>query len=312
MSAAGEKPVLEMRGIDKSFAGNKVLSRVDFSCRAGEIHGLMGENGAGKSTLMKILAGVYARDAGDILIDGRPVEITDYDEARRAGVCVVYQEMSLLPHFSVAENIFMGRWPRGGGGLVSWREARERAKQALVKVGLERLDVNLLVGSLPMAARQLIEVAKALLSEPRIVVFDEPTTTLTGEEADRLFRLMEDLRAGGSGVVFISHRLREILGRCDRITVMKDGERVLTDDASSFDEDKLIFHMIGRDLSDIYPPKSERGDGREIFSFRRPAGPGRPAVEFSVREGEVLGVGGLAGQGQIPLLESIFGLGDVS
>ncbi|MDR1520936.1 MAG: sugar ABC transporter ATP-binding protein [Planctomycetota bacterium] len=300
--------LLRMQSIDKSFAGNPVVRRVDFNCRAGEIHGLVGENGAGKSTLMKILAGIHQADAGTILLDGRPAAFRSYGEARAAGVCVVYQELSLLPRMSVAENIFMGRWRRGALGFLNWDAIRREARLALEKVGLGDLDVNRLAGSLPMAVRQLIEVAKALLYEPRLVVFDEPTTTLSGEEAERLFGLMRDLRRQGKGIVFISHRLREVLGNCDRITVMRDGERTLTGEAADFDENKLIFHMIGRDISQIFPQKPGHLSNQVIFSYAG-AAPDGGKIEFSVREGEVLGIGGLAGQGQIPLLESIFGLG---
>lgn len=310
MGEADKSVMLAMQGIEKSFAGNKVVKGVDFNCLAGEIHGLVGENGAGKSTLMKILAGVHPPDAGSITLEGERVSFSGYDKAREAGVCVVYQELSLLPGLSVAENIFMGRWRRGKSRLVAWRSIRERSRQALAMVGLENLDVTRLVGTLPMATRQLIEVAKALLDEPRIVVFDEPTTTLTEEEAQRLFALMRELKKQGKGIIFISHRLREILENCDRITVMKDGEKVLTDAAGAFDENKLIFHMIGRDLSDIYPPKLQGPSGPEIFSYSGTLDDGR-TVEFSVHEGEVLGIGGLAGQGQVPVLESVFGLGGV-
>lgn len=300
--------LLEMTGVNKSFSGNQVLRNVNFTCRAGEIHGLMGENGAGKSTLMKILAGVYSLDSGSIAIEGKIERFNGYDQARRAGVCVVYQELSLLPHLSVAENIYMGRWGRGVSGLIKWRDIHAGARQALAKVGLESLDTRLLTGSLPMAMRQLVEVAKALLYEPRIVVFDEPTTTLTEEEASRLFDLMAALRAQGKGIIFISHRLKEILQHTDRITIMKDGEKVLTDTTSFFNEHKLIVHMIGRDLTDIYPPKSQPAE-QVIFTYRGNSGKDGAEISFSIREGEVLGVGGLAGQGQIPMLESIFGMG---
>lgn len=300
--------MVEMRGIDKAFAGNPVVKKVDFQCLAGEIHGLVGENGAGKSTLMKILAGLHNPDAGVIEVNGKQAAFAGYDEARAAGVCVVYQELSLLPHLSVAENIFLGRWRRGAAGMIGWRSLRAEAKKALAKVNLPNLNPDRLVGGLPMATRQLIEVAKALLYEPHIVIFDEPTTTLTGEEAGRLFGLMRELRNQGKGIVFISHRLREVLENCDRITVMKDGERMVTAPVADFDENKLIFHMIGRDLSDIFPPKAEALSDSVVFSYSGKNGRGE-TLEFSVREGEVLGVGGLVGQGQIPMLESIFGLG---
>lgn len=308
MTVADAVPILEMLGVNKSFAGNQVLKDIHFECKAGEIHGLMGENGAGKSTLMKILAGIYEPDSGDIRVSGEEARFSGYGEARAAGVCVVYQELSLLPHLSVAENLFMGRWEKGWGRLVSWRRIRERAKTALSRVGLDDLDVTRLIGSLPMATRQLIEVAKALLFDPQLIVFDEPTTTLTQAEAERLFELMRELRRRDKGVVFISHRLGEILANCDRITVLKDGEKVITDDAVNFDENKLIYHMIGRDLSDIFPPKPAAESDRQLFSFSGLDRRGRE-VKFAVREGEVLGVGGLAGQGQLPLLESVFGIG---
>ncbi len=287
--------ILSMSGINKAFSGNQVLKNVDFTCEHGEIHGLIGENGAGKSTLMKILAGVYSLDSGKLEIDGKPVRFDGYDQARRAGVRVVYQELSLLPHLSVAENIVMGRWQRGNSGLIDWKDIHKSASLALERVGLGHLDTRLLVGRLPMATRQLIEVSKALLDDPHIVVFDEPTTTLTEEEAARLFGIMHELRSQGKGIIFISHRLKEVLEQCDRITVMKDGENVLTDAAANFDENRLIVQMVGRELSDIYPKKGK--PGKEIFSYRGDSGKDGEEISFSVREGEVLGVGGLAGQG---------------
>ncbi|MDR1733093.1 MAG: sugar ABC transporter ATP-binding protein [Synergistaceae bacterium] len=302
-------PTLELRNLCKSFAGNAAVRDLTLEVHGGEIHSLVGENGAGKSTVMKMIAGIYAPDSGEIRLKGRAVRFGGYDKARKAGIGLVYQELSLLPQLSVAENIFLGAL-KSRFGLVRWREMREEARQALSLIGAD-IDPSLLAGSLSMARRQMVEIARVLLQKPDIVIFDEPTTALSAEEAERLFAVMNDLKRKGCAVVFISHRLKEVLRISDRVTVMKDGVKVLTENIGFFDENKLISLMVGRELTDIYPPKlsqkTENTQAPEIFSFQS-VSPSGGKVAFSIREGEVLGVGGLAGQGQDVLLESMFGL----
>lgn len=302
-------PLLEMKGIVKSFPGTLAVDNVDFICHRGEIHGLVGENGAGKSTLMKVLAGIYHPDSGRILLNGAEKTFRNYSDAREAGIGVVYQELSLLPELSVSENISMGIWPRKKLGLIDWKEIKNRGEIILKEIGIE-VDPNELVSSLPMALRQMVEIAKVLTQTPEIIVFDEPTAALSKDEVTTLFKILQDLKIHGKGIIFISHRLEEVLEISDSITVMKDGQKVITEKASSFDEDRLISSMVGREFSEIFPAKPERKEAQqEIFSFEGILKMSQKEIAFSVSKGEVLGIGGLQGQGQLDLLESIFGLG---
>ncbi|MBW2059614.1 MAG: sugar ABC transporter ATP-binding protein [Deltaproteobacteria bacterium] len=302
--------LLEMKGIKKSFPGTLAVDNVDFECDRGEIRGLVGENGAGKSTLMKVLAGVHMPDSGKILINGVQKRFRNYSDARRAGIGVVYQELSLLPELSVAENIFMGTWPKKWNGLIDWRAIKEKSTSVLADIGID-LDPNELVTSLPMALRQMVAIAKVLTQDPEIIVFDEPTAALSKDEVAELFRILRDTKRKMKGIIFISHRLDEVLEICDTITVMKDGQKVLTEKASYFDEDKLVSCMVGREFSEIFPPKIGRKEDREeIFSYDGILAKSKKRVRFSIPRGDVLGIGGLQGQGQIEVLESIFGLGN--
>lgn len=302
-------PLLQMKGIVKSFPGTLAVNKVDFNCEKGEIHGLVGENGAGKSTLIKVLAGIYTPDSGKIFIKGKEKRFRDYSEARKEGIGVVYQELSLLPELSVAENIFMGYWPEKRKGIIDWLEIKKRSKSALEEVGID-IDPNELVSSLPMALRQMVEITKVLNQNPEIIVFDEPTAALSKDEVGELFEILRELKKKGKAIIFISHRLEEVLRISDIITVMKDGQEVITREASYFNIDRLISSMVGREFSEIFPSKSEMGKEKEkIFSFEGTLRKSMKKVAFSVSKGEVLGIGGLQGQGQIELLQSIFGLG---
>lgn len=301
--------LLEMRGIVKSFEGTRAVDGVDFSCSRGEIHSLVGENGAGKSTLMKVLAGIHAPDAGKIYLRGKECRFGSYSEARDARIGIVYQELSLLPELTVAENIVMGAWPGTAGGLLDWNRARAVSTSILKGIGVE-IDPYTLVGSLPMALRQMVEIGKVLSQESELIVFDEPTAPLSRDEVGILFDILRDLKRRAKGIIFISHRLDEVLAISDRITVMKDGKLVVTDSAASFSEETLITAMVGRKVSEIFPVKSGSStDAQVLFSFDGVLEPSRTRVAFSVRKGEVLGFGGLQGQGQLELLQAIFGLG---
>ncbi len=303
-----QTPLLEMKGIRKSFPGTLAVDDVDFTCRRGEIHGLVGENGAGKSTLMKVLAGVHVPDSGKIFINGVQRRFRNYSEARKKGIGVVYQELSLLPDLSVAENIFMGTWPKKWNLFVHWEKIKERSESILNEIGIN-VDPNELVSSLPMALRQMVAIAKVLTQNPEIIVFDEPTAALSKDEVVELFRILRDTKQKMKGIVFISHRLDEVLQICDTITVMKDGQKVVTEKASCLNEDQLVSFMVGRRFSEIFPPKSDKLDQQEeIFSYDGVLAKSDKRVRFSISKGEVLGIGGLQGQGQIELLESIFGL----
>jgi ABC-type sugar transport system ATPase subunit len=308
MTGQNAAPLLEMQGIVKSFEGTRAVDGVDFTCSAGEIHCLVGENGAGKSTLVKVLAGVHIPDAGRILLRGDPRRFAGYAESRKAGIGIVYQELSLLPELSVAENIVMGAWPLGRGALVDWEQARAVSVRILSGIGVT-LDPSTLVGSLPMALRQMVEIAKVLSQESDLIVFDEPTAPLSHDEVAILFGIFRDLKSRGKGIVFISHRLDEVLAVSDRITVMKDGRVVATDRTAAFDEDRLVTSMVGRSMSEIFPPKAEpAADAPTLFAFDGALAATATSVSFGVRQGEVLGFGGLQGQGQQEVLQAIFGL----
>jgi ABC-type sugar transport system ATPase subunit len=258
---------------------------------------------------MKVLAGLYSPDSGKIIIKGQERRFRNYFEARKADVGVVYQELSLLPDLSVAENIAMGAWPKSNVGLIDWKQIRERTKAILNEIGVGILPDEL-VSSLPMALRQMVEIAKVLTQNPDILVFDEPTAALSKDEVGILFDILRDLKEKGKATIFISHRLDEVLEISDTVTVMRDGQKVVSRETAFFDEDKLISSMVGRQFSEIFPPKLEsRTEKTEVFVFEGVLKRSRKEIVFSVYGGEVLGVGGLQGQGQMDLLEAIFGLG---
>ncbi len=300
--------LLEMVDIIKDFPGTRAVDTVSFDCRAGEVHCLVGENGAGKSTLMKMLAGVHQPNSGSIIINGVNCNMKSNNESREQGIGVVYQELSLIPDCTVAENISMGVWPKRGI-RIDWKSINNRASEVLDSVKLT-LDPNELVSGLPMAVRQMVEIGKVLAQNPRIIIFDEPTASLSKEEVTVLFNTIKELKAAGKGIIYISHRLEEVFALADRVTVMKDGKKVITDSIDTFTEDILISNMVGRELKDIFPPKSDKKDTDDIFTMEVTYRDSERPISFSVKEGEVLGIGGLQGQGQIKLLQSIFGLED--
>ena len=288
-------PLLEMRAITKRFPGVLALDRVSFDLHGGEVHALVGENGAGKSTLINIVAGVHADYDGEIAIDGERRRFAGVRDAERAGIAVVHQELSLVPEFSIAENVFLGREPRRLG-VIRAEEMHSRAQQLLDELRLG-LDAHTPAGALGIGQQYLVEIAKALAREPRILVLDEPTAALTGSEADVLFAIVERLRRGGAGIVYISHKLDEVFRIADRITVLRDGCTVGTH--TTITKPQLIALMVGRDVSDIFP-EPQRTPGDVVFEVRGD-------VSFQVRRGEVLGIAGLVGAGRSELLMAIFG-----
>ncbi|HYE15116.1 MAG TPA: xylose ABC transporter ATP-binding protein [Pyrinomonadaceae bacterium] len=307
-------PLLEMRDITKSFPGVRALDGVSFDLRAGELHALVGENGAGKSTLMKVLGGVYPHGTygGEILIDGEARRFAGVREAEGAGIAVIYQELSLIKDLSVGENIFLGREPRRFG-VIRWEELYSRAQKLLNEVHLP-VDPWAPVGQLGIGQQQLVEIAKALSQEARILVLDEPTAALTDAEVETLFRIIEKLKKRGVGMIYISHKLDEVFRVSERITVLRDGRTVGTDRTSALDEPRVIARMVGREVGDIFPEAAhERGD--VVFEVRNmtiedPNVRGKLLVNdvsFRVRRGEVLGVAGLMGAGRSDLLMGVFG-----
>ncbi len=244
---------LEMRGISKRFPGVVALDGVDFEVRPGEVHVLLGENGAGKSTLVKILSGAVRKDAGEIRLAGKPVEISGPDQARRLGVTVIYQELMLVPHLSVAENVFLGKAPTRWS-LVDWRRMRADAARILNGLGLT-LDVTRPVGQLGLAQQQMVEVARALADDARVLVMDEPTSALSGSEVEQLFATTERLIARGVAVVYISHRMDEVFRIGHRVTVLRDGRHVATRPLGEVTTGELVRLMANRDLAEQYPPR---------------------------------------------------------
>jgi len=303
-------PLLRMLGIGKSFGGVRVLRDVDFDLLAGEVHVLAGENGAGKSTLVKILAGEHAEHEGTIELDGVPVRLRSPHDARRRGIAVIYQELSLVEPMSVAENMFLGRELTAAGGMVLRDEQELRAAAALRSFGVEA-DVRAPVESLPVGLRQLVEIARAVMAEGRIVVMDEPTSALSAAEAERLFATIRRLVARGCGVVYISHRLEEIARIADRITILRDGRKVATAPAAAMPPDEMVRLMVGRPIRQMFPPR-ERTAGAvrlQVRGFSLSGTGGTPVhdVSFDLRAGEILGIAGLQGSGASELLLALFG-----
>lgn len=302
-------PALEMRGISKSFAGNLVLSAVNLSAAAGEVHALVGENGAGKSTLMKILAGVYQPDAGEILIDDRRTMFERPRDALAQGIAMIYQELSLAPHLTVAENIFLGREPLSFAPLklINRREMNERTAHILGDYGFA-LDPSTPVARLGAADRQLVEITRATLEATRVLVMDEPTSSLTAREVDELFRLIHDLKARGLAIIYISHRLEELESIADRLTILRDGRVMYSGCWGEISRSEIIWHMAGRELKEIFPRRSsEAGDVHLRVEKLTIAGKFAD-VDFQARAGEVVGIAGLAGAGRTELIETIFGV----
>jgi D-xylose transport system ATP-binding protein len=309
-----QTPLLEMRGITKSFPGVRALDGVSFDLHAGELHALVGENGAGKSTLMKVLGGVYPHGTygGDIVIDGEVRRFASVREAERAGVAVIYQELSLIKELSIGENIFLGREPRTFG-VIRWEELYSRAQKLLDELHLS-VDARTPVGHLGIGQQQLVEIGKALSQEARILVLDEPTAALTDTEVETLFQIIKKLKARGVGMIYISHKLDEVFRMSERITVLRDGRTVGTEATEALDEPRVIARMVGREVGDIFPEAlHERGE--VVFEVRNmtvedPNLRGKLLVRnvsFSVRRGEVLGIAGLMGAGRSDLLMGVFG-----
>ncbi len=303
-----QTPALEMRGITKSFAGNIVLNGVNLQAVAGEVHALVGENGAGKSTLMKILAGVYHPDAGEVLLEGQAVRFARPADALAQGIAMIYQELSLAPHLTVAANIFLGREPLRFAplGIINRRELNDRAASLLNDYGF-KLDPCARVGQLSAANRQLVEIARASLEAKRVIVMDEPTSSLTNREVEELFKLIRDLKARGLAIIYISHRLEELDFIADRLTILRDGQAVYTGAWGEISTDEMIRHMAGRELKEIFPPRhAEAGETRLKVEQLTRAGKFTD-ISFTARSGEVLGIAGLAGAGRTELVEAIFG-----
>ena len=300
-------PVVSLRGATKTYGPNKALTDVDFDLRAGEVMCLAGENGAGKSTLIKILTGAITRDSGTYLIDGRDVGSPSPAQAREHGIGVVYQELSLLPDLSVGENLMMSRLP-SVRGVTRPAELRRQAREMLERVELGELDTGTLVGELPLAAQQLVEIAKVLGEAPRVIIFDEPTTALSEAETKRLLDKILALRDAGQAIMYVSHHLEEMFAIGDRVTILRDGCFVAARPMGELDHDSLIASMVGRKIESLYPSgaRSVTDAVRLKVTGLKPAGV-KQAIDFEVHSGEIVGVAGLLGSGRSELLRAIFG-----
>ncbi len=296
--------ILEMTGITKNYPGVQALKNVDFHVREGEVHALVGENGAGKSTLMKILAGAETMDSGEILLRGRKVFIDSPHKAQDLGISIIYQEFNLVPQLGTAENIFLGREPKWFG-FVNFKKEQRDAEAILNKLGIT-LDLNKPVDQLSIAQQQMVEIAKALSIEAKIIVMDEPSATLTQHELKNLFSLIHTLKTQGVSLVYISHRIEEIFEICDRLTVLRDGECVGTKHIDEVDRTAIIEMMVGRELKDEFP-KQTFAIGKEVFRAERLSRGFVQDVTFSIRQGEILALTGLVGAGRTETARMIFG-----
>ncbi|MGW3398828.1 sugar ABC transporter ATP-binding protein [Streptomyces hydrogenans] len=295
-----------MTGIGKSFPGARVLTDVDLDVEHGEVHALIGENGAGKSTLMKILAGVHAPDEGTIELDGRTVSFKHPTDAQRAGVAIIYQELTLLPERTVAENVFLGREPKRLG-LVDRAAMESATARLLEELGEGSFGPRDLVRRLSVAQHQVVEIVKALSVDARIVVMDEPTAALAESEVELLYRLVRRLSERGVAVLYISHRLREIFELADRVTVLKDGAKVTTLPIGELTTAGLVRLMVGRELTDYYPPRATRPAGDVLLSVRGGGNAVLDGIDLELRAGEIVGLAGLQGAGRTELAKALFG-----
>lgn len=300
---------LEMRHISKGFPGVQALSDVSIEVRPGEVQVLLGENGAGKSTLMKILAGVYQKDAGEVLLNGTPVEIPDTKSASQHGIHMIHQELNLVPHLSVAENIFLGREPiKGWPGRINWQALKKDAAVVLRELNLNNINPGTIVQGLSVAQRQMVEIARALSTNAEIIIMDEPTAAITEQETNELFRQIEKLKSKGVSIIYISHRLPEVKRIGDRATVMRDGRVVDTVDIATTEIDELIRMMVGREIITLFPKvTAPRGDvALRVEHFSRHGV--LHGISFAVHKGEVLGFAGLMGSGRTELMRALFGV----
>jgi ABC-type sugar transport system ATPase subunit len=303
---ASPPPRVRMSAIDKRYGAAYALRGVGFEAQPGEIHALVGENGAGKSTLMKVLAGAVAADGGHMEVDGLPYAPRSPHDARRQGIRAVHQEFSLVPHLSVAENLLLGELPTHRAGVIDWRAAHRAAAGSLEELGFAGMDTRQRVDRLGVSQRQMVEIAKALRGTPRVVILDEPSAVLTNAELEQLFTILRAFRASGGTAIYVSHRLDEVLAISDRVTVLKDGERVGTRVTADISGPELIRMMVGRPLTEIYPHR-QHPPADELLVVRGLRGRGFADVDLAVRTGEIVGIFGLVGAGRTELARTIFG-----
>lgn len=305
MSASPGNVLLEMKGIGKTFPGVKALQGVNLTVRAGQVHALLGENGAGKSTLIKILSGAYSKDEGQIFFEGKPVEIRSPQDAQALGIQTIYQEFNLARDLSVAENIFLGHLPRKGLG-VDWDYVKLRSREILDTLGVT-FSEDTLTGTLTIAEQQLVEIAKSLNRHTRVLIMDEPSAVLSEKDLEKLFEVVRSLQAQGIGIIYISHRMKEIFELADEVTVLKDGRYVDTRHLADVTMDDLVKLMIGRELKDVYPKRAPT-PGEVLLEINNVSQSKLVHdISFSLRAGEIVGFAGITGSGRTELVRAIFG-----
>ena len=297
--------LLQLKGIDKAFPGVKALSGAALNVYPGRVMALVGENGAGKSTMMKVLTGIYTRDAGSLLWLGKETTFNGPKSSQEAGIGIIHQELNLIPQLTIAENIFLGREFVNRFGKIDWKKMYAEADLLLAKLNL-RFKSDRLVGELSIGDQQMVEIAKVLSFESKVIIMDEPTDALTDTETESLFRVIRELKSQGRGIVYISHRMKEIFEICDDVTVFRDGQFIAEREVASLTEDSLIEMMVGRKLEDQYP-RLEKAPGDIRLKVDNLFGPGVNDVSFTLRKGEILGVSGLMGAGRTELMKVLYG-----
>ncbi|CAH2214222.1 ribose ABC transporter ATP-binding protein RbsA [Tepidibacter aestuarii] len=300
-----KKPILEMRGITKEFPGVKALDGVDLKLYTGEVMALLGENGAGKSTLMKILSGVYKKNDGEMYYEGQKIELRGPKDAQEKGIAIIHQELNLIPQLTIGENIFLGREPLNSFGKIDWTKLYKDAEVLLKKLRVDKSPKELL-GNLSLGQQQMVEIAKALSLNARIIIMDEPTDALTDKETVSLFKVINELKNEDKAIVYISHRLKEIFEICDDITVLRDGKYIGEEKVSNLDEDKIIEMMVGRKLTEQFP-KVHASTGETVLKVRNLSNQYVKDINFEVKKGEILGISGLMGAGRTELAKTLYG-----
>ncbi|MDD7385099.1 MAG: sugar ABC transporter ATP-binding protein [Actinomycetaceae bacterium] len=309
MVSVSEDAVLSIRGLSKSFGRNQVLDQIDLDVKPGSIMGLMGENGAGKSTMMKCLFGTYQKDEGEIYLAGRPVSFTGPKDALEHGVAMVHQELNQALERSVVDNLFLGRYPKTPMGTVDEKRMRKEAADLFRELGM-KVNLTQPMRQMSVSQRQMCEIAKAISYNAKIIVLDEPTSSLTVPEVRKLFSMMRQLREDGISIIYISHKMDEVFEICDQVSVLRDGKLVMTKDTADTAMNELITAMVGRSLDNRFPPV-DNTPGKEVFEVRHLSTKFAPYIKdvsFSVRQGEIFGLYGLVGAGRTELLETIFGV----
>ena len=300
--------ILRMKGISKSFSGVKVLDDVEFNVRSGTVHSLMGENGAGKSTLMKCLFGIYQKDAGEIYLDNKLINFADPKHALEHGVSMVHQELNQVIQRSISDNIWLGRYPKKGL-FIDEKKMKKDTIELFEKIEIE-IDPNTPLHKLSVAQRQMVEITKAISYNAKVIVFDEPTSSLTDKEVTMLFKIIQKLKTQGVGIVYISHKMDEIFQISDDVTVLRDGKYIGTDNVANLNIDKVVNMMVGRNLEQRFPEKTNI-PGEVHLSVKNISTKYEPRIHdisFDLRRGEILGIAGLVGAGRTELIESIFGV----